>query len=146
VSWSAEQYRLHHINPREELSWETWTAAIAEDDRTAVIAATERALVTGEPFTEAYRTICARTGDSRYLVGRGIVTFDEDGKPATMTGCNIDCTRLWQSLTLMREQAEKLAVVVGADTGDPDIAQALTRQIRDGLIAAVQGFFYPPIK
>jgi hypothetical protein len=141
VDWSPEQYRLHGVDPAAIPCWDAWTEAIVPEDRPQAIVQVQRGMDERRCYSLAYRT---RAGF--FLLGRGTPVLDAHGQIERVIGCNVDATQLWQSLSLMRTAAETLAIGLGADTDDPDMSQQLTRQIRDGLAAAMQGIFVRPNK
>ncbi|RZA35545.1 MAG: PAS domain S-box protein, partial [Lysobacteraceae bacterium] len=68
---------------------EAFLAAIHPDDAVGVSTHIERALVTGEPFSDSYRV---RRGDGgyRHVEARGKVRFGADGQPEWLPGIALD--------------------------------------------------------
>jgi PAS domain-containing protein len=140
VDWSPENHRLHGLPEHITPDWDEWAGSILEEDRDAAISAVRRAMAGRQTIHLAYQT------RDHFLIGRGALVLDESGEIARIIGCNIDATRLWQTLNVLRTSAESLAIGLGADKADPDTGQSLIRQIRDGLTQILHGIFVPPNK
>jgi PAS domain S-box-containing protein len=85
-----------------------WMRALDERDRDRVLAATARALTTGQLLDIEYR-LTARDGATRWFHDRGKFVYDEDGVPLEFRGFLLDVTDRKSAQLQLNESREKLA-------------------------------------
>ncbi|WP_188311997.1 PAS domain S-box protein [Salinarimonas soli] len=91
VSTVSPAYRaLYGWAPDVPVDFDTWLARVHSDDREAARRDSERALAEGD-YASEYR-ILRPDGEERWIHARGVVTFDETGRPVRMVGVNLDIT------------------------------------------------------
>ena len=92
VTWDARTERLFGIEPGAfDGSFAAYRAAIHPDDRTSVEAAIGHAMEAVNDFETEHRVV--RTdGEVRWLLGRGRVYRDANGRPARVAGTTVDIT------------------------------------------------------
>jgi PAS domain S-box-containing protein len=102
-TWSDELLDLHGLT-RDQFagSHEAWLACVHADDLPTVVAATKRALNSGEVAVD-YRIRRRDSGETRWLHCRGKVFFDAAKKPIRMLGVNIDITELKVAAEALRQ-------------------------------------------
>ncbi len=81
----------------------------------------------GLPFNREYRIVRHDTGDTRWVHGRGALTFDAAGRPARMLGTIADVTERRGLLAKNRRLAEAVAqtaeaILVTSPTGEVEFA------------------------
>jgi PAS domain S-box-containing protein len=91
VGWSDELYRLYGIEPRSDMTFERYLDCVHPDDRDAVHAAVQRALLERAVFSLQHRALLP-DGRQRWLHGRGRVVVDAEGTPVGMVGTSQDVT------------------------------------------------------
>ncbi|MGK7869935.1 type II toxin-antitoxin system ParD family antitoxin [Falsiroseomonas sp. E2-1-a20] len=95
ATWSPEMYRLHAIDPdlpRDRLV-EAWVERLHRDDRPAAEAAMRQALASQDPLQIEFRVVLP-DGTMRWVLARGQVRHDAEGRPSRMVGVNIDVSGL----------------------------------------------------
>jgi PAS domain S-box-containing protein len=98
VTTVSPQYRaLYGLDPGAPSGFEAWLGRVHPDDRAAARADAERALETGD-YASEYR-IRRPDGEERWILAKGVVSFEAGGRPARMVGVNLDITE--------RKQAEE---------------------------------------
>ncbi|MBD0335715.1 MAG: PAS domain-containing protein [Cyanobacteria bacterium Co-bin13] len=102
--WSPQLEALYGLQPGEfEGTYENWQQWVHPEDRAQAEADVQRALATGEFFTD-WRVIW-KDGSLHWLHARAKVFYDDEGQPLRMVGVNFDVTDLKRS-EAEREQAE----------------------------------------
>ncbi|WP_460836077.1 hybrid sensor histidine kinase/response regulator [Massilia agri] len=96
---------------------ETYLAAIHPDDLPRVQARIERALASGEPFSDAYR-VRGRDGICRHVEARGKVAFGQDGQPSWLSGVALDVTARMEAELRFREIANAMPQAVWSTRPD----------------------------
>jgi PAS domain S-box-containing protein len=125
---------------------ETWTAAIADDDRERVVHELTQALTGGAPYDTEFRVVWPN-GEVHHMRAMATVVRGESGSPERMIGTNWDVTEV-RTLTeeLRREQAwlltERGALVRVSEqlcvTADRDRATAATLLEKNRLLAMAE--------
>jgi len=108
VHWNAIQYQLCGISPdRRNLSADTFMDLIHAEDLASVKRALNQALEEGTDYQAQFRII---RGDGKicWLVGKGSVIRDRNGKPLQMIGVNFDITSNKQIESQLRQLNETL--------------------------------------
>ena len=96
---------------------ENYLAAIHPDDLPQVQARIERALASGEPFSDAYR-VRGRDGVCRHVEARGKVAIGADGQPAWLSGVALDVTARKEAELRFREIANAMPQAVWSTRPD----------------------------
>ncbi|HYF54354.1 MAG TPA: PAS domain-containing protein, partial [Salinarimonas sp.] len=86
---SPEYRALYGLGPDAPVTFEAWLACVLPEDRPGARADAERALLAGA-YASEYRIL--RGGEERWILANGVVSFDEDRRPARMIGVNLDIT------------------------------------------------------
>lgn len=93
ISWSDELYRLFGLDPAiENISYEQYQYHLHPQDRDKMNQVVGNCLNTHEPYEIMHRTIL-EDGSVRYLLGKGEMVLDAEGKPAKLVGTSQDITR-----------------------------------------------------
>jgi PAS domain S-box-containing protein len=117
ITWSPEFGRLFGLPADAVLTYDAITAHIHPEDKPKIDAAINGALEKNIPYDIQYRIIWP-DGQVRWLVARGRVHRDADGKPIDMQGVIMDVTARIESEKTLRlaEERHRMAVEV-ADMG-----------------------------
>ena len=120
--------RIFGIGDAFERTVETWGSIVHPADRNAMVAyfATE-VLEQGRPFNREYRVVRHETGETRWVRGRGALTFGPTGTPVRMMGTIADVTDRHELVAENRKLAEAVAqtteaILVTSPTGDFEFA------------------------
>jgi PAS domain S-box-containing protein len=114
--WSPRTCEIFGIPYQDVIPAELRFTFIHPDDRERYLREVDEAVFAGEPFSIEYR-IVRPDGEVRWVVLRGLVTNDGEGKPVRATGITIDTTernRTEAELARSREalhQSEKLTAL-----------------------------------
>jgi PAS domain S-box-containing protein len=109
LTWTPETYRLHGVSPDTFVpSGETLLGLIHPDDRAAMQTWLSACLAGEEPPDLEFRS-SLQDGGVRYILGRGHLERDAEGKPIRMTGIAQDITERKRLLEAIELHAEKLA-------------------------------------
>lgn len=91
-SWISDKgYAIFNLPPDKPLSRELFLSRVHPEDRVAVDEAIERARASSQIFEFEYRLL-RPDRETRWLISRGRVEFNDDGKPARMRGVSLDIT------------------------------------------------------
>jgi len=94
-------YRSDEVEP----TIDSWLARIHPEDRVAVMSGFHQAIETGkENWSDEYRFFC-KSGSYAYVLDRGYIIRDADGKPLRMIGGMTDLTERKNSEERIAEQA-----------------------------------------
>ena len=91
----------------------TYFKAIHPDDAGAVEAAIERAITTGEKFSQDLRLV-QRDGSVRWVSAHGQCLYDADGKPLRFPGAVVDVTESRQAGVALKESEARLQQALAA--------------------------------
>jgi PAS domain S-box-containing protein len=109
-TWSPELEQMYGLRPGEEADAQTvWADLVHPDDRAEVIAAVLQAFETHQPVETEWR-VTWPDGSIHWLLGRFHLFEDQTGRPARLTGINLDITerkKSEQALAKMQEQLER---------------------------------------
>ncbi len=132
VRWSEELERLHGLQPGGfGGSFEDFQRDMHPEDRSAVLAAIERAVNEDDPYALDYR-IVRRDGSVRWLAVRGSVFRDEHGKPLRMAGVSADVTdrkEAERALAVQFAVARELALAGSVEEATPRIIEAMAEAL-----------------
>lgn len=103
--------RLFSIDEAETgVPLEVYAERIHEEDRERVLASVERVLADGGTFWEEYR-IVQPGGGTRWILARGRVETDQDGRPVNFPGVVVDVTDRRKAEEAARESDERFRVM-----------------------------------
>ena len=120
--------RIFGIGDVFERTVETWASLVHPADREAMVAYfTGDVLGRGRPFSREYRVVRHDTGETRWVQGRGTLTFGPAGRPVRMMGTIADVTDRHELLAENRKLAEAIsqtteAILVTSPTGEFEFA------------------------
>lgn len=84
--WSPKFYELLGYRMGDlEPTLETFKSLLHPDDVEGTLAAVDRCFKDGSIFTADYRLLC-ESGEYKWFLGSGMVSFDDSGEPRRMTG------------------------------------------------------------
>jgi PAS domain S-box-containing protein len=113
--WSPESYELHGRDPRlGPPRFEDWLQCLHPDDRERVGKAVFDAIEKRAPEYRAEFRVILPCGELRRLDGLGKVDYAADGKPARMSGINLDITERKRARETLRESEERLRLALDA--------------------------------
>jgi PAS domain S-box-containing protein len=87
-----------------EVGWSTFTASLSDTERARVEAATTRAIERDEPY-EVEVQVDQRGAGARWVLSKGSVVRDVNGRPLRMLGIHVDITERKQAEAALREEA-----------------------------------------
>jgi two-component system, LuxR family, sensor kinase FixL len=91
--WITKKGRsLFGFTPSEKLDFDRFRSRLHPEDRESILQAVENSLRTGAEYRSEYRAVLP-DGQIRWIVGRGHVEFNGDGKPVRMRGASVDITK-----------------------------------------------------
>ena len=97
VDWSEHTEALHGLAPGSfQGTFDAWKALVHQDDLGAVMSALDQAISTRSSYEVEFRTV-RPDGALQWILGKGQVIADVDGKPTRMIGIATDITGLKQS-------------------------------------------------
>jgi PAS domain S-box-containing protein len=113
ITWSREMYELLDIDPntRSDRLFEAWTLAVHPDDRDRAASTASQSAAAGEAFSMDFRTL-RRDGEMRWLRSQATAVLDAEGRPARLTGINVDVTAQHLTEEALRGETKKLAAAV----------------------------------
>jgi PAS domain S-box-containing protein len=92
VNWSATEEQLYGLPAGSfQGRYENWRQAVHPDDLGAAEAVLARAIADKQPFDMEFRII-RPDGSVRWIVAKGKVFADVEGRPVRMLGVNLDAT------------------------------------------------------
>ncbi len=132
--WSDEIYRIFGLKPQEfGATYEAFLRSVHPDNREDVQQAVGRALQERALYSIDHRIVLP-DGAERMVHEQGEVTFDEDGKPARMTGTVQDTTerkKVEEELRVSQEELRHLsAQLLEAQERE---RKRVARELHDGL-------------
>ena len=91
--WMTDKGRtLLGFAPSEKLDFNHFRNRVHPEDRESVLQAVENSLRAGAEYRSEYRAVLP-DGQIRWIVGRGHVEFNRDGKAVRMRGASVDITK-----------------------------------------------------
>lgn len=110
--WSERIAPLFGYNAGElETSYANFMAAVHPDDREAVATAVERCINEGEEYVIEHRVLWP-DGTVRWLLEKGDVIRDLDGRPLRMLGVVQDITRAKEAELALKESEQRLKAAI----------------------------------
>ncbi len=92
LTWSPRSKALFEVAPDAEVTYEGFLAALHPDDRGTVEERVRRVLQQGGTDYEAEMRVPLRSGGIRWLVAKGRVHYDREGRPVRLIGMALDVT------------------------------------------------------
>ena len=106
ITWSDNLEALFGLEPGEfDGSFEMFVAGLHPDDRDRVIAAVDRAIVTGENYDIEFRIVYPN-GTIRWALSQGKVLYDQNGQPMEMAGIDLDITERKRAIAALQDSEE----------------------------------------
>ncbi|MEH1869830.1 MAG: PAS domain S-box protein [Nostoc sp.] len=128
LTWSEEIFRIFGRNPESHiLSYNEIYNCIHPDDRDRRDAVIQQAIDKGQAYEIEYR-FYRPDGSLGYLLSRGEVILDTDGKPCLLIGTILDITNRKQTEEQLRNLSDRLTLALkSANIGiwDWDMSQTL---------------------
>ncbi len=122
VTWSPELSRLLGYAPQEtEARYPEMLTLLPPEDRERLAAAVERAIATGTPYALEHPVRCP-DGVERWLLSRGEVQRDEQGRVVKLVGTGMDISERKQAEQQGRESEAKFSTVFHANPAPAWIA------------------------
>jgi two-component system sensor kinase FixL len=135
--WGSERWlRLFGFPPEATVTFESVTQRIHPDDRETVERAARRAVADRSDYTAEYRVVLP-DNTQRWVVARGRVYPDTQGKPVRMMGATIDITARKQAEAEVQRQRTELAQV-GRMSTMGQLASALAHELNQPLGAILR--------
>ncbi len=125
VTWTPGVYRLFDLEPGTPMTFERYLELIHPEDRGIVRAALKGTLDEGADYQVEVRT----TRGDRWLLGRGDVLRDPDGRAARMYGVVQDITQRKRADAALFNEKERLLVTlasIGEGVVTTDTAERVT--------------------
>ncbi len=90
--WSDELYRIFGLDPKEKkITYQDFISLVHPDDREDVCQTMRKTIHEGTDFLSHHRII-KPDGELRYLITRGSLLKDKNGKPVRLVGASSDIT------------------------------------------------------
>ena len=128
IRWSDNLAKLHGAAAESfDGTFASYEREIHPDDRPAVLESIRRAIADAAPHELEYRLL-APDGTVRWVEGKGRVEFDDQGRPARMTGVCVSITRRKQvelERARLSERAEFLSAASETLSGSLDYETTL---------------------
>lgn len=106
IQWSDNLESMFGLEPGTfDGSFAMFSDRLHPEDRDRVLAAIDRAVVTGEDYNIEFR-ILYPNGRIRWALSRGKVLYDQNGQPMRMAGNDIDITDRKQTEAALQESEE----------------------------------------
>src|SRR5262245_14396722 len=116
VVWSDSGEQIMGMKPGSfGGTYEAFLSLVHPDDRESVISARKRALSGEAPYEAEYRK-ARPDGGVQWGVSRGVVHYDEQGRPAQLVGVNVDITKRKQTEEALRLSEERYRLLVRASS------------------------------
>src|SRR5215510_10116849 len=116
VVWSDSGEQIMGMKPGSfGRTYEAFLSLVHPDDRESVISARKRALSGEAPYEAEYRK-ARPDGGVQWGVSRGVVHYDEQGRPAQLVGVNVDITKRKQTEEALRLSEERYRLLVRASS------------------------------
>jgi PAS domain S-box-containing protein len=114
VVWSNHLEQLYGMPVNTyDGSYKTFLASVHPEDRDRVYQANQASIEMGEDYDVEFRIVLP-DGSIRWIGTKGQVFNDETGKPARMTGINVDITRRKQAEEKLRHNEAQLHLALEA--------------------------------
>ncbi|MEY3868190.1 MAG: hypothetical protein RLZZ338_2081 [Cyanobacteriota bacterium] len=122
LTWDERMYELYGVKPsKPNKNYAFWINRLHPDDRAIIEANFEKALVDQAEFNTEYRVIYP-DGSIHFIESYSLIQRDEEGKPQSMIGINLDVSSRKQAEELIRQQVERESLL-----------REITQRIRESL-------------
>ena len=112
IVWSLENYELYGIDPQiKPLRYQDWQHTLHPDDVDVNNAEIQK-ILSGESqqFGTEFRILHPQKG-TRWILGVGDVTCNQEGKPIRLTGLNLDLTSLKETEAALKQREYELELI-----------------------------------
>ena len=140
IEWSPEMFAVLGVDPQtqpDEL-FQAWLAALHPEDQESAQNAALASAKTGAPLSVDFRILGGEDGQ-KWVRSQGVAVRDSDGRPARLTGINIDVTEERRQQERLRERAQTLEAEVEQRTRERDRILDLSNDLFAA--AGVDGYF-----
>lgn len=122
LTWDERMYELYGIKPsKPNKNYAIWINRVHPEDRTIIEADFQKALVDETEFNAEFRVIHP-DGSIHFIESYSLIQRDEEGKPQSMIGINLDVSTRKQAEELIRQQVERESLL-----------REITQRIRESL-------------
>jgi two-component system sensor histidine kinase UhpB len=106
IVWSPEILQLYGMKEGEFGGrYENWLECVLPEDRERANASIQAAMQTGK-YNLEFRLRRRNDGEIRWANGRGVVSYDETGRPVRMLGINMDITERKEAEQALEQNEE----------------------------------------
>ena len=142
LNWSPKTKELFGLPPDAEVDYNTYFRGLHPDDKERFEATTQKAMEPGNGglYENEYRTIGITDGKLRWVRSKGIISFDEQGKPSRFTGVTQDITQQKEILRSLQMQSLVLeSMDEGVSVSDEHGVILLTNATEDKMFGYAPG-------
>jgi PAS domain S-box-containing protein len=109
VTWSTESRKIFGLTETDrDIDFNLFLSRVHPDDRAGVSEAVTRAIEQSENYEREFRVV-RPDGSLRWVMGKGKVLCDDQGRPLHMSGVNLDVTDRKRAERDVQEQRQQLA-------------------------------------
>lgn len=122
LTWDERMYELYGIKPsKPNKNYAIWINRLHPEDRAMIEANFQKALIDQTEFNAEFRVIHP-DGSIHFIESYSLIQRDEEGKPQSMIGINLDVSQRKQNEELIRQQVERESLL-----------REITQRIRESL-------------
>ncbi len=114
--WSDEMRDIYHLPHDFDGTIESWKRLVHPDDLRAMFREFEEAVGRHLREVESDYRIILQNGEVRWYTDRGVIHYDESGRPVRMIGTTVDITERKKAQEALQELKDKLDQKVKART------------------------------